>query len=482
MLLDNIFYTGPTVKCVLLRCKSPTDEDDIIDNTREASSMSIKEIKSELSSYGVDASNFVEKADIIKALEGARENNSMNCHKNPAASAANDDDSDSKPPANDNTKMPNSKPVPYQNLIEEISIDTTPKKSMVSQVLGGQFTFLGQYEEEGIMVMIRRPDWEEFIDDDEEVMTMEDIPPVNPHELQPPFDGVQVRGDVLLMRVAETPEELDAESGEGEGELADLEEEVVDAADRGDSGAGVAGGKAGGGEKPDIHVPTNDEFFLDYTKEEYLKFAARTDIVAPEIESSEEEESDEEEVDELEDDDEDAKPSASAAAAAEGGEEHDNDDDDSEEDEDFDSEEHQIGMMNMILGHMLRKFREENGRGPDSLELLEMRKALADRLGVDVPPVDEEAADWDKKSPPRPSKKKREGGGDERKKVVVAEEKNEIGEIPCREGEEDGEGEEGVESLKRPADDEVVIDPNKKAKLNGENEAEEKKGDEEEEP
>jgi hypothetical protein len=40
-------------------------------------------------------------------------------------------------------------------------------------------------------------------------------------------------------------------------------------------------------------------------------------------------------------------------------------------------------MMNMILNHMLREFRENsNGRRPDSIELLEMRKALADKLGV----------------------------------------------------------------------------------------------------
>ena len=41
------------------------------------------------------------------------------------------------------------------NLIDEIDIDTTPSKSMVSKVLGGPFTFLGQYEDEGIVLMIR---------------------------------------------------------------------------------------------------------------------------------------------------------------------------------------------------------------------------------------------------------------------------------------------------------------------------------------
>ena len=47
------------------------------------------------------------------------------------------------------------KPVLTQ-LITELPVDTTPKKSMVSQILGGPFTFLGQYEQEGTMVMIRQ--------------------------------------------------------------------------------------------------------------------------------------------------------------------------------------------------------------------------------------------------------------------------------------------------------------------------------------
>ena len=61
----------------------------------------------------------------------------------------------------------------------------------------------------------------------------------------------------------------------------------------------------------------------------------------------------------------------------------------------------QVGMMNLIFGQILRRFREENGRGPDTRELLEMRSALAERLGVDVPPVDDEGSDWDKKAPPK---------------------------------------------------------------------------------
>ena len=205
-----------------------------------------------------------------------------------------------------------------------------------------------------------------------------------------------------------------------------------------------------------VHVPTNDEFFLDYTKDEYLKFAARTDIVAPEIMMMDS--SDDEEDESVDNGDDTRLENALAADLLANNNDDDNndgEDDEHEDDEDFDpetefnsddedsdSEEHQVGMMNLILSHMLRKFREENGRGPDSLELLEMRKALADRLGVDVPPVDEEACDWDKKLE-NPTPKKHD------KKVVVAEEKNETSPIParaaCGEGKEEEEEESGDE-------------------------------------
>ena len=360
------------------------------------------------------------------------------------------------------------------------------------------------------MVMIRRPDWEEQDESEEDEngdgdssggSSGDGIPPVNCHELQPPLDRVKVRGDILLMRVAETEEVLDGGSGEssntsgsgsgrGGKNDTDYEKEVMDAQedDEEREGETTTNTDTGASTTPkEVHVPTNDEFFLDYTKEEYLKFAARTDIVAPEI--MEEESSEEEEGEESDEE-------------VEGG--NGNADDDEDEDfdpgengsdeEDYDSEEHQVGMMNMILGHMLRKFREENGRGPDALELLEMRKALADRLGVDVPPVDEEACDWDKKSPSVTPKK-------HGRKVVVAEEKNETEEIPRRglleelNDDEDGEGGLGEEeeedgsdvedvteraSLKRPAaeeqangedgGDDTTSDRNsKKARLNGEN-------------
>ncbi|KAL7524220.1 hypothetical protein ACHAWF_000867, partial [Thalassiosira exigua] len=295
---------GPIVSCVLLRCKPPDGEADV-DPSREPSSMSIKEIKRELGSYGIDGATFVEKAELVRALEDARRR---------VAEEAKEADSeeDGKPPANGSNDndggkrcngasaaaeaKPSSRLVPLRHLIDEVRVDTTPRKSAVAKLLGGDFTFLGQYEEEGIVVMARRPDWEDDDDDG--------APPPNPHRLQPPLDDAGVRGDVLLMRVAETEEELD----------------------RDDGAKAEAKTKAG---SPEVHVPTNDEFFLDYTKEEYLAFAARTDIVAKETEesSSEEEESEEEEEEE-----EDEKPGAKASAKVSAPDAPEDDD----EDEDFD--------------------------------------------------------------------------------------------------------------------------------------------------
>jgi len=447
---------GPIVKCVLLRATAPSNcekksanDDDgdatspssslssLSSSSRDISSMSIKEIKIELSSYEVDASLFVEKGELIKALEEARVVAKID------SKVVTQEEEEEDVDCRDDTTA--KKEVPLQHLIEEIEVDTTPRKSMVSKILGGEFTFLGQYEEEGTMVMIRRPDWEFNADNDED--NSQDVPPINPHALQPPLHAVEVRGDILLMRVAETEEELDRDVEDAAAEGTKAKEEGKKEGENEEDEAESSSAK--------IHVPANDEFFLDFTREEYLKFAARTDIVAEEVESSSDEES--------EVDTEDAKPSATTNDEDENDDGNDDDEDDDfdpdaedSDDEDYDSEEHQVGMMNMILGHMLRKFREENGRGPDSLELLEMRKALADRLGVKVPPVDEEACDWDNKSPS--TKEKKHG-----KKVVVAEENNKTEEIPCREqSDEESDVEEihidgdAVAGLKRPAQDVII--------------------------
>jgi len=307
--------------------------------------------------------------------------------------------------------------------------------------------------------MIRRPDWETEEDDSDpnndsldstnntnsEKASLKgadglpkigcpirNIPQINPHKLQPPLSFVEVRGDILLMRVAETEEELDAKELEidnkeasskvSEEKVEEIEEDV----------------------QKQVSVPSNDDFFLDYTKDEYLKFISRTDIEEVDESSDEEDESDGEE-------------EGGGLAALLGVGNGDDDDEEGDEDEDFDPDEDEsVGMMNMILGHLLKKFREENGRGPDSLELLEMRKALADKLGVEVPEVDEE-----KLTAPVPK-------SPNRKKVVVDEKKNETSPIPARdEEEEDGKVVAAdLDSLKRSAvDDDDAEESNKKAKV-----------------
>ena len=239
-------------------------------------------------------------------------------------------------------------------LIEEVSVDTTPSNNQIAQVLGGPFTFVGQFPTEGTVVMARKQldmdaatlaeqsihtlrelckEWDidtsKMVEKTELVQALLDAAPelpINPHRLQPPLEGLVIRGDLLLLKVAETPEEADEDP------------------------------------EKEIHVMSNEEFFLDYTKEEYVAFATRTDVVAP--------------------------PSPSTSEDEEAG-------DEDEEDEDADyvlgeeDEEERSAMLNLILGEVIKHFREENGRGPDTRELLELRSQVAEKLGVEVASFDQ---------------------------------------------------------------------------------------------
>ena len=260
-----------------------------------------------------------------------------------------------------------------EELIEQVAVDTTPSSNGVANLLGGPFTFVGQFPTEGTVVMARREypdDWKKqsiktlrsmcqdmnietkgMVEKSEMIKALEEVGPpdvVNPHQLQPPLDGIVVKGDLLIMKVAETPEELD-------------------------------------GDEPDmeaLQVPSNEEFFLDYTKEEYVAFASRTDVVAPEPEDDEEAEAESEGDDDDDDDD------------------YDDDDDDEyklgqDEGEDVDDD-FKKATLNMILNGCISKFREENGRGPDTKELLELRREVAQNLGVEVFTV-EDVEEEDKK-------------------------------------------------------------------------------------
>jgi hypothetical protein len=240
-----------------------------------------------------------------------------------------------------------------KHLVEEIELDTTPRQNEVAKLLGGPFTFVGQYEEEGIMVMARLgcvgQDATVGVDNGE---NEESKMCVNPHKLQPPFDQTTVYGDILLLKVAEVADPLDDD---------DDDERNTDEAES--------------SRTPTVEVAPNDEFFLDYTKEAYLKFAARTDVVPPQVP-----------LDAIHE----------AAAGTESDEDDDGDEEDGEwsgeeeeDEEEISEEEGQAGMMNLILSAVLKKFFEDNGREPDTDELLVLRMTVAHKLGMSLPGVEE---------------------------------------------------------------------------------------------
>ena len=226
------------------------------------------------------------------------------------------------------------------DLIEEIELDTTPKKNEVETNLGGPFTFVGQYEDEGIVLMARRG-WIVLDEDDEEAEEEKedetnDDPPehlLNPHKLQPPFDTAKIYGDILVLKVAEMADPLD-----------DNENDQV----------------AAGAVPP---TASNEEFFLNYTKESWLRFAARTDVVAPTLAVNQGQEDDEE----VDEDDEEAEEEVE-------GESDDEDDGPDEADT--------AAMMQLLMTNVLKQFRERHGRGPSSEEVLLLRKTVAEKLGI----------------------------------------------------------------------------------------------------
>ena len=255
-------------------------------------------------------------------------------------------------------------------LIEDIQVDTTPSKNAIKGILG-PFTFIGQFPTEGVVAMAPKElpedlqslsigklralceemeiDTKGMLEKNEMVQALENnLLPVNPHKLQPPLDGIVVRGDILLLKVAETEETLDEANGE----------------------------------EKDMHVLSNDEFFLNYSKEEYIAFASRTDVVAPE--------------DDEDDDDDDEDDGGQAVEGDDDDDDEEEDDDDDEGDDDFDpsadgdpDEEEKHAMLNLIMSEVLRKFREEKGRGPTSEELLELRRQVAVPLGIEVTTTDD---------------------------------------------------------------------------------------------
>lgn len=328
---------GPIVKCVLLKasCKSAEIDEEKVAEHQSSDEESLKEKSAKEGKNSIILEQVPEPKsfEVVTNPTKKENDNTKTSSEENTTSDANDKDKESEEFDEKEAKKEMKKESDSKNQddISEIEIDTTPKKSMVEQVLGGPFTFLGQYEDEGIVLMIRQQDRSSL-----------DLP-INTHKLQPPFHKAQncIRGDILVMKVA-------------------------------------------GNEDNDENNDEND-FFQNYTKDSYLKFAARTDIIA---------------LPDEDDDDEDDEGSNIFEGRQQQNDISDNDndnegDDSQEEDEEFDplemddedeeeDEDCQIGMMNLIFGQVLKQFREENGRGPDTVELLAMRQALADKLGVQL--------------------------------------------------------------------------------------------------
>jgi hypothetical protein len=386
-----------------------------------------------------------------------------------SASDENDDEKiDSKPAAIEETEAPceekgtenrdheasteaQEKParIILSDLIEEVKIDTTPSKSKVAELLGGPFTFLGQYEDEGIVLMVRNfpddleadlkdiyynSDQEE--DDDNEkskasqnksdfsfseqlsknfnikalkavcqqrgidtesmkekeelVQALVDyqkrLPPYNKHQLQPPLHNARVRGEIVIMKVAETEEELDnfnvsGDKDDGASKKVEVKTDDDDNNDATDEKSIRKESEIDNNNQESKNavtsVPSNDEFFLDYSKDAYIKFASRTDIPEHDIEIGDS-------------DTEEERDEGGNGEASMMGVDDDDDDDDEEDSEESDKS----AMFNLVMNEVLRQYREENGRGPNTKELLELRANIAKELGVEI--AQEIDGDWDK--------------------------------------------------------------------------------------
>mmetsp|Transcript_42272 Transcript_42272/g.101754 ORF Transcript_42272/g.101754 Transcript_42272/m.101754 type:complete len:567 (+) Transcript_42272:312-2012(+) len=253
----------------------------------------------------------------------------------------------------------------------------------------------------------------------------ESLPPYNPNQLQPPLHKKRVRGDIIVMRVAETEEELDDdddadEDGEGQADAdtgggeeqddSDAKRGEVNAADEKETKADgdkkpaaveksgiddveknddIDGDSADPESKTHVSKPMkNEEFFQDYTKANYIQFASRTDIEEYEIEEPQEEGH---EVEDVEDEDDDQDENE----APEDGDENAAEASGNPDEEELDDEDRNA-MFNMVMNEVLRQYREETGRGPNTQELLDMRANIARELGVEIAHVED--GDWTQKA------------------------------------------------------------------------------------
>jgi hypothetical protein len=282
-------------------------------------------------------------------------------------------------------------------LIEELQVDTTPGLNSVEKLLGGNsFTFIGQYPDEGIVVMARADQFHDveeldllsirdlkcILQDDPELlhgivdlttatiteksdliaMIKDAQLPLNPHRLQPPLEHIPIRGDILLMRVADTNDDDDEDEDNNDPSIA-MSKAIA--------------------EITSATAISNEDFFLDYTIEEYVAFASRTDIVAPPMDDDDEADGGE---NNDEDDEHDVDDEGDYGDHKNDEDKDDEDDEDYKEDDMLDEDDDKRLLLSLILGEVIKSFRHKNGRGPDSEELLAMRSQVAEKLNLELPP------------------------------------------------------------------------------------------------
>ena len=198
----------------------------------------------------------------------------------------------------------------------EKTVDMTPKKREVQTLLKGSVTFLGQWykcpEVEGVVLVVNKDlqdagfkQQKEQAKKNARVLKKNEIIDENPHALQPPFNNMVVFGDIFLMRT------------------------------------------------------TEDGTPVPFGKEEYLKFARRTDVEELEIDDSEEEGSD-------------------LSAIEEG---DSDDDEEGETDSEEEEEEEEGDMFAMLMQMVVQKFIAENKREPNKKELTALQAAIEEKIG-----------------------------------------------------------------------------------------------------
>jgi hypothetical protein len=78
--------------------------------------------------------------------------------------------------------------------IEEIDIDLLPEKNEIANLLGGNATFLGQWEDDLVVIMVRA--------------STENLE-LNANKLPRPFTNMRIFGKILLIRMDEDSEPQD---------------------------------------------------------------------------------------------------------------------------------------------------------------------------------------------------------------------------------------------------------------------------------